>query len=643
MRPTRSVLAALATVGLLTAAGSLTAASGSTLQTVAGTVRVLVVDDADAGSGGSVLATRAVADVGGRLLDVPPAQAKALGAGDRVVVTAAPGASAAASVTEVPGATEVPGDTVAGPVSAAAVARSVTGAHTLTVLPVYWSAPDDAAPLSVLTTLAAGTAEFWSAQSGGRIAVTPSVRSWVRIDDPGSCSSSALANAALAAHGVALPSSVTDHIMIYFPRRADCGGWAGLGQVGGPLIWVNGYPLLDVVAHEFGHNLGLGHANTATCTSGSSRVTLSSSCSVAEYRDYADVMGIAMDAPTGSLNTALADSLGLAQTVTAAAGTRATVDLAPLARTDAVRALRIRVASGWVYLDYRPGTGRDQRMPAWAGVQAHLLPDGGIPASRLLDGQPQSGYAFSAVSLPAGTTWSVPGSGLSVTVASVTSSGARIEVTPDGVVRPTAAPVITSPAPAAVVGSSTTVSWRVSSKVASVRLLVDGRQVSSTTTSSLSGTIRVGLAHGQHALALQAVDAAGQASATSSPVTVTADVEPPGTPGWLALSSTQVLSWRPSTDAVSGLAGYLVSMDGGAPLRIGTVTSVLTRTPVGRHTWWVAAVDRVGNVSPASGLIVVRATAKAGAKSTAVRVVAAPGTAGQRLLTGRTVGATRPL
>lgn len=643
MRATRSLLAGLTAVGLLAAAGSLTAASGATMQTVTGTVRLLVVDNPANGAPDEALTTRAVADVGGKLLDLPPAQAATLEAGDTVTVTAVKGRHTATSVEAVLPASPEP--SAGARMSAAVLNRQVTGAHTLTVLPVYWDSPDPSAPLSTLTSLAAGTAEYWSQQSGGQIAVTPRVRDWVRIPNPGSCSSSALANAALAAHDVALPSAMSDHVMIYFPRRGDCGGWAGLGQVGGPLIWVNGYPLLDVTAHELGHNLGLGHANTTTCTAGGARVTLSSSCTVSEYRDYADIMGIAMDAPSGSLNTALADSLGIVQAVTAAAGTRTTVELAPLTRTDAVRALRIRVAAGWVYLDFRPAVGRDLRMPGWAGVQAHLLPDADIPASRLLDGQPQTSYAFSSVSLPPGKTWSVPGSGLSVTVVSVTSTGARVDVAPDGVVKPMAAPVITAPASSAVVGSSTTVSWRVTSRPASIRLLVDGRQVSTATTTSLTGSVRVtGLTHGAHSLTLQAVDAAGQISASSSPVTVTADLAPPSTPTGLSLSSSQVLSWRPSTDTVSGLAGYLVSMDGRAPVRLGKVTSAIARTPVGRHTWWVSAVDRMGNVSPASGLIVVRASATAKAKSTAIRVVSAGSSSGQRaLLTGRTVGASRPL
>jgi hypothetical protein len=233
-----------------------------------------------------------------------------------------------------------------------------------------------------------------------------------------------------------------------------------------------------------------------------------------------------------------------------------------------------------------------------------------------------------------------------VTVTSVTATSARVEVTPEVVTTVPPTPVISAPTGGSVVGPTTTVSWRVASKVANLRVFVDGRLVANPTVGAVSGTVPVtGLSNGRRVLTLQAVGAGGETSALSAAVTVTADALPPTTPTAVSLSASQVLSWRASSDAVSGLAGYLLSMDGAAPTRLGTVTSVTTRTPVGRHTWWVAAIDRVGNVSPAAGLVVVRASASTNAKSTAVRVVSSSASAGlqRTLVTGRTVGASRPL
>jgi len=439
---------------------------------------------------------------------------------------------------------------------------------------------------------------------------------------------------------VAPPAAPSVHGLVYFPHDENCGGWAGLGEVGGSLIWDNGYPLVDVAAHEFGHNLGLGHANTAACTSGSAPVTLSPSCEVTEYGDYADIMGIAMDIPSGNLNTALADSLGLVRSVTAVAGGTTSADLAPLGQVDAVRALKIRRPTGWVYVDYRPAADPDVRMPSWAGVQLHWLPDDVAPASQLLDGRPATAFADTA--LPPGVTWTVPDTGLAVTVTSVTAAGAHVEVTVADVVPPPAAPVISAPADGTLVSASTVVSWHVLAAVTAIRLIMDGRTVSTTPVSTVTGSLRItGLTTGRHVVTLRAFDRAGRVSAPSSPVTVVADVTAPAVPLRLAFSSGQVFSWRTTSDVGSGVAGYLVSLDGGARTRV-TRTSISTRTPVGRHTWWVAAVDRANNVSPASGIVVVRARGATKAKATSLRVVPAPAAA-RRSVVRVTIGASRPI
>jgi hypothetical protein len=169
--------------------------------------------------------------------------------------------------------------------------------------------------------------------------------------------------------------------------------------------------------------------------------------------------------------------------------------------------------------------------------------------------------------------------------------------------------------------------------------------VASALVTGLTGTLRIaGLSSGTHTLTLQAADAIGQLSATSAGVTVLTDLTPPTTPAGLSLTSARALRWRASTDALSGVAGYLLSLDGGTPTRLGNVTTAAANPSVGRHTYWVASIDRVGNVSPATGLVVTRTSSASGTKASALRVVAAAeiGGGGQRtLVTGRTVGASR--
>lgn len=323
---------------------------------------------------------------------------------------------------------------------AAAVLPSVQGTHTLVVLPVYVDAPDTETAAS-LQSVAQTTANYWATQSAGKIRVNASTRPWHQVAQPAgwSCSDTDLGRLyaeALAANGISA-SQVGDryHVLVYFPEDTECGDWAGLGSIGGGQIWVNGTALPDTFSHEFGHNLGLGHANSATCISGSSRVPLVlpiSSCGRSEYGDYADVMGIGMVAPTGNLNTALADYLGLATVSRPAAGSTATVRLSPLGSVTAPRSVAVPVSGGTIYVDFRPAAAPDTRVPAWAGVQVHyriIDPVYGFPISYLLDMQPAAGgfanlfgAAGSAVSMRAGASWIIPGTTQAITVSSVGST-----------------------------------------------------------------------------------------------------------------------------------------------------------------------------------------------------------------------------
>lgn len=440
MRSRRSVTAALATTLALLAGGAAQAAPAADGATVEldGTLVQIVVDRP--GEEHAELETRAAVDVDGTVVSLPADLGDVAGAtGDPVellVETAGPIAEAdvvAALADPAAGDATIVDVT---PVAAAALdgaqapetAAGVLGGHTLTVLPVYWSTKDSATTSS-LASVATRTAQYWSEQSAGGIAITTSVRAWSKIADPGSCDEDVLRARALAANGIT-SLGPNDHVLVYFPTRPDCGGWAGLASIGGNTIWVNGYALEDVFTHELGHNLGLGHANTAACYSASAQVALLlpvTSCHRQEYGDRADVMGIATSAPSGNLTTAFADFLGLATVVRPDPAAVTNVTLQPLSAVTGTRAIAIPVSGGVVYIDYRPAAGRDTRVRAWAGVQAHLRTvSGNYPTTYLLDMTPEAPGEFGSAALPVGASWQVPGTSQVVVV---NGAGATAQLT----------------------------------------------------------------------------------------------------------------------------------------------------------------------------------------------------------------------
>jgi hypothetical protein len=219
----------------------------------------------------------------------------------------------------------------------------------------------------------------------------------------------------------------------------------GLGTIGsglgsGGLAYVQ-EAATAVIAHEFGHNLGLGHASELLCDGTLDRGT----CVVSPYDDLYDVMGVSWG-PVGSLNAPHAARLGVLPPGTAptirAGAPPAEYVLAPVGARTGTRALRLIDTDGEVYwLEYRMPTGRDSWLETpenWlslrTGVQVRLTAAGN-DTSLLLDATPSRRADWGSelsVSLPGLATVSFGLGPFRVTVLESRSSFARVEVSTAG-------------------------------------------------------------------------------------------------------------------------------------------------------------------------------------------------------------------
>ena len=268
--------------------------------------------------------------------------------------------------------------------------------------------------------------------------LTGDVFGWYTLPITATCTESTIGTyAKQAATAAGINLSAYNRLVYAYPT-VGC-GWTGSSNLGGnpSQAWINGSMSLRTVAHELGHGFGLYHSSAWDCGS----EVVGATCSSIEYGDVEDIMG--QPGVTGHFNSYQKERLGWLGygssppiTTVQSSGTYA-IDPYESAGSNS-KALKILKSTDpttgkntWYYVEFRRPVGFDSFISGNSnlmnGVMIHMGADS-AGYNYLLDLTPGTS-SWSDAALDVGRSYNDPTSNVTITPASVSNTGAMVNIT----------------------------------------------------------------------------------------------------------------------------------------------------------------------------------------------------------------------
>ena len=467
----------------------------------------------------------------------------------------------------------------------------------------HWS-PDDAAPAANL--VSNDLSAYYEEQTYGQLRFAATAYGPYDIDGSLSQCEDSLSWMAEAIVRADVSQSQFQHVVLVFPSGSNC-PWSGQALIGGKQVWINGAPTLRVLAHEFGHNLGLGHAGGLACAN----APISASCTPsAVYGDPFDPMG-GYSGPVRQMNMQHKLALNLlppsAVKVVGISGTYHVAPLETLSGTPEL--LRIARANGAnYYVEYRYPIGAfDSQAPGLQGVlvrtegSAPSASDANAADTLLIDMHSATAGNWGDAAMDVGQVFNDPVAGVSIQNLGEDAGGATLAITLRDSVAPNAPTGLTAVAS----GTSAILHWTAATDDFQVdRYIVarNGIPIASPTGTDFQDSNLVPGTTVTYTVA--AVDAGNNTGPAASASVVVPDTVAPSAPAKVTARLTRDgrvhLSWSAATD--NGRVSYYRLLRGARAIATAKTLTYVDAAPRPGSgptlTYSVVAVDLAGNMGP---------------------------------------------